>query len=232
MEREANTFSGAFLAPATDIGPYFSRRRIDLALLANLKPEWRMAMAALLYKAKQLGFVNDNQTRYLWQQFTAHKIRMREPPELDFPPEKPSLMSKLLSLHIEELGYSISELASMLFMQEEELASLMVSGQSRGMEGRSYELFRDRCQRVRAACRATSARFSGVILAARALPPLAPQGSRGRIFGCFDHVFLNLAGEDLGDADRIGGGISGSFLTLRSLRHNYLLDSLKVPPPR
>jgi Zn-dependent peptidase ImmA (M78 family)/transcriptional regulator with XRE-family HTH domain len=124
MEREANAFSGAFLAPAADIGPYFSRRRIDLALLANLKPEWRMAMAALLYRAKQLEFVNDNQTRYLWQQFTAHKIRMREPPELDFPSEKPTLLPKLLSLHLEELGYSISELASMLFIREEELTLL------------------------------------------------------------------------------------------------------------
>jgi Zn-dependent peptidase ImmA (M78 family) len=65
MEDEANAFAGAFLAPAKDIRPYFSRRRVDLPLLANLKPEWRMAMAALLFRAKQLHFVNDNQTRYL-----------------------------------------------------------------------------------------------------------------------------------------------------------------------
>src|SRR5260370_10566357 len=98
MEREANAFAGAFMAPANDVGPYFSQRRIDLALLANLKPEWRMAVASLLYRAKQLGFVNDNQTRYLLQQFTAHKIRMREPPELDFPSEKPTTMPKVLLL--------------------------------------------------------------------------------------------------------------------------------------
>lgn len=83
-----------------------------------------MAMTALLFRAKQLEFVNDSQARYLWQQFSTHKIRMRELPELDFPPEKPTLMPKLLSLHIEELGYSMSELASMLSMREEELTSL------------------------------------------------------------------------------------------------------------
>ena len=32
-----------------------------------------MAMAALLFRAKQLHFVNDNQARYLWQQFNIHK---------------------------------------------------------------------------------------------------------------------------------------------------------------
>ena len=78
-------------------------------------------MAALLYRAKQLHFVNDNQARYLWQQFSAHKIRLREPPELDFPVEQPSLMPKLISLHLEQLGYSLAELRKLLAMYEEEL---------------------------------------------------------------------------------------------------------------
>jgi Zn-dependent peptidase ImmA (M78 family)/transcriptional regulator with XRE-family HTH domain len=121
MEQEANAFASAFLAPAADIRPYFSRSRIDLALLANLKPEWRMAMAALLYRAKQLGFVNDNQARYLWQQFNIHKIRLREPPELDFPAERPTLMPKLVALHLEQLGYSVADLAGLLLMHEDEL---------------------------------------------------------------------------------------------------------------
>ena len=35
MEAEANSFAGAFLAPGTDLRPYFHGRRIDLALLAG-----------------------------------------------------------------------------------------------------------------------------------------------------------------------------------------------------
>lgn len=123
MEEDANAFAGAFLAPANDIRRYFAGRRITLPLLASLKPEWRMAMAALLYRAKQLGFVDANQARYLWQQFNMHRIRLREPPELDFPSEQPTLMAKLISLHINELGYSISELSKVLAMHEEELVS-------------------------------------------------------------------------------------------------------------
>jgi Zn-dependent peptidase ImmA (M78 family)/transcriptional regulator with XRE-family HTH domain len=123
METEANAFAGAFLAPANDIRPYLSRRRIDLALLANLKPEWRMAMAALLYRAKQLRCLDDNQARYLWQQFNIRKIRLREPPELDFPPERPTLMTALITLHLDDLGYSISDLADLLLMEPAELMS-------------------------------------------------------------------------------------------------------------
>ena len=123
MEEDANVFAGAFLAPAKDIRPYFAGRRITLPLLAGLKPEWRIAMAALLYRAKQLDFVDENQARYLWQQFNMHRIRLREPPELDFPVEQPTLMPTLISLHINELGYSVSELSRFLAMHEEELVN-------------------------------------------------------------------------------------------------------------
>lgn len=124
MEDEANAFAGAFLAPAKDIAPYFSRRRIDLPFLASLKPEWRMSMAAILYRAKELRFVDRNQERYLWQKFNIHKIRMREPAELDFPAERPTLMPSLISLHLQGMGYSVAELASMLVVHQKELMSL------------------------------------------------------------------------------------------------------------
>ena len=124
MEQEANAFAGAFQAPANDIRPYFARRRVDLPLLASLKPEWRMAMAALLYRSKQLGFVDDNQARYLWQKFNMHKIRLREPPELDFPAEQPALLARLIGLHLDDLGYSLDELADLLVIHTDEMVRL------------------------------------------------------------------------------------------------------------
>lgn len=120
MEQEANDFASAFLMPRDDIRPAF-RRRVDLRLLAQLKPEWKVSMAALLYRAKRLGAVTANQERYLWQQFNMRKIKYREPPELDFPVEVPNLPNELFRLHTEELGYSLSELAAMLHMELDEL---------------------------------------------------------------------------------------------------------------
>jgi Zn-dependent peptidase ImmA (M78 family) len=123
MEQEANEFASAFLMPFRDIRPHFARR-IDLRLLAELKPVWRVSMASLLMRARSLGLLAYNQERYLWQQFSIAKIRQSEPPELDFVPETATLLPDLLNAHIRDLGYSITELASLLHVQPRELASL------------------------------------------------------------------------------------------------------------
>ncbi|MGJ0507170.1 MAG: XRE family transcriptional regulator [Methylocystis sp.] len=123
MEQEANEFASAFLMPTRDIRPYFTRR-IDLRLLAELKPVWRVSMASLLMRARSIGLLAYNQERYLWQQFSMAKIRQSEPPELDFPAEAPTVLPDLLDAHIRQLGYTIADLGSLLHMQPPDLASL------------------------------------------------------------------------------------------------------------
>jgi Zn-dependent peptidase ImmA (M78 family) len=123
MEQEANEFASAFLMPTRDIRPHFARR-IDLRLLAELKPVWRVSMASLLMRARSIGLLAYNQERYLWQQFSIAKIRQSEPPELDFVAETATVLPDLLNAHIRELGYSIADLASLLHVQPPELASL------------------------------------------------------------------------------------------------------------
>jgi Zn-dependent peptidase ImmA (M78 family)/transcriptional regulator with XRE-family HTH domain len=113
MEDQANLFAGAFLLPRREMKAAFSRR-LDLRRLAELKPEWKVSMQALLYRAKTIGAVDEGKLRYLWQQFNVHRIRLQEPPELDFPVERPTVLSKLLSLHLNELGYTIGALAQTL----------------------------------------------------------------------------------------------------------------------
>ena len=109
--------------PTQDIRPYYSRR-IDLRLLAELKPLWRVSMASLLMRARSLGLLAYNQERYLWQQFSIAKIRHGEPPELDFPAESATVLPDLIEAHIRQLGYSISDLAGMLHIQADELSML------------------------------------------------------------------------------------------------------------
>jgi len=123
MEQEANEFASALLMPARDIRPYFTRR-VDLRLFAELKPLWRVSMASLLMRARSLGALAYNQERYLWQQFSIAKIRQNEPPELDFAPEVASTLPELIEAHIQQLGYSIADLASLLHVEPPELATL------------------------------------------------------------------------------------------------------------
>ena len=129
MEQEANTFAVALLMPAPDIRQYFLGRRIDLSLLAALKPEWKTSMAALLMRAHNLKFISDNQNTYLWKQISARGYQLREPPELDFEHEKPELIGQILQLHVDALGYSISDLAKLLCIHEREFRSLYAMDQ-------------------------------------------------------------------------------------------------------
>jgi Zn-dependent peptidase ImmA (M78 family) len=124
MEEEAHTFASALLMPAADIRPYLIGRRIDLERLAALKPEWKVAMQALLMRATALGLVTKHQAQYLWKQINARRLRLREPPELDFDPERPTVISSMLRLHMDALGYSIEELAQMLHVRVSTLNGL------------------------------------------------------------------------------------------------------------
>ena len=48
----------------------------------------------------------------------------QEPPELAIPIESPTLVRDLVKLHLKELGFSISDLAALLRMEEPECASI------------------------------------------------------------------------------------------------------------
>ncbi len=124
MEQEADAFASALLMPEADIRPYFLGQRVDLALLARLKPEWRVAMQALLMRATALEIVSKNQAQYLWKQISARRLRLREPPELDFAPEQPTVIQSILRVHFEALGYSTEDLAKMLHVFEWDLREI------------------------------------------------------------------------------------------------------------
>jgi Zn-dependent peptidase ImmA (M78 family)/transcriptional regulator with XRE-family HTH domain len=124
MEPEANEFASALLMPAADIRPAFRGRRVTLELLAALKPEWKVAMQALLMRATSLNCVSANQSRYLWQQISARGWRLREPAELDFPSEVPKVLPSIVAAHLTELGYSLAELTKLMRINESEFVAM------------------------------------------------------------------------------------------------------------
>lgn len=124
MEDEANEFASALLLPADEMRQTFMGRRVTLELLASLKPEWKVAMQALLMRATALKFVSDNQTRYLWQQISSRGWRLREPPELDFPREFPKVLSSIIKMHLTELGYSLTDLTKLARLHEGEFLEM------------------------------------------------------------------------------------------------------------
>lgn len=64
-ESEANRFASAFLLPRSTFIKAFPRRgsRIDWSGLSELKMEFKVTKAAILYRAKSLGLLDDDQYR-------------------------------------------------------------------------------------------------------------------------------------------------------------------------
>jgi Zn-dependent peptidase ImmA (M78 family)/DNA-binding XRE family transcriptional regulator len=96
-EKAAHRFAAAFLVPASaavlELG--HSRRSLDPQELLLLKQKYGMSMAAWLYRAKDLGILNENDAQRHWRQFSAHGWRKQEPGEL-MPSEQPQRMYRLV----------------------------------------------------------------------------------------------------------------------------------------
>ncbi len=112
MEKEANIFAAEFLMPRRDVSPHLDR--ITIERLAALKPYWRVSMAALLYRARELKKLSKPSASYLWSEMAQRGLKRREPAELDLAPETPTVLRDILNLHRTHYGYNIEDLAKTL----------------------------------------------------------------------------------------------------------------------
>ena len=102
--------------PSDEIGP--SLENLTIQKLADLKLYWKVSMAALIYRAKELDRITANQERYLYFQLNKYGYRKREPVNLDPPEEKPKLLSNIANLHLSDLKYSTDQLCDILAVNE------------------------------------------------------------------------------------------------------------------
>ena len=119
VNHEANLFAAAFLMPAKVIINDF-KVGITLPLLGELKRKWKVSMIAILYRADDMGLLTPNQKRYLVQQFNDQKIRRREPPQLDVPPETPQYIRQLLNGFMSKTDLSVTQLYTLLATEHDD----------------------------------------------------------------------------------------------------------------
>jgi Zn-dependent peptidase ImmA (M78 family)/transcriptional regulator with XRE-family HTH domain len=131
MEQEANRFAAEFLMPSSELRQQL-RAPVKLHTVAKLKPYWKVSMASLLSRARDLGVMNENQFVYQRIQLQNKGYLRREPPELDIPREMPSLLSEVVREHIHQLGYNHGDLARMLHMELAEFRSCYGLNDDRG----------------------------------------------------------------------------------------------------
>jgi Zn-dependent peptidase ImmA (M78 family) len=110
LERQAQRFGGALLAPADLMVELWPRGRIDWSRLQRVKQQLGLSLGALLYRARELGLVTETSYINAVKYMSARGWRTKEPgPRL--PPETPALIPEALAL-LNDNGLSFEELAS------------------------------------------------------------------------------------------------------------------------
>lgn len=123
MEKEADRFAAEFLMPESEIKLQLQRiRRIGLEDLARLKPYWKVAMQSILRRSLDLGYMDQNQSRYLYQKMGALGYRTREPVSIER--ESPQTVMRLINCFIQDMGYDGEGLGDYLRMSKEDIESL------------------------------------------------------------------------------------------------------------
>jgi Zn-dependent peptidase ImmA (M78 family)/transcriptional regulator with XRE-family HTH domain len=116
QEDEANEFAAEFLMPAREIGPQLTK--LTMAKLADLKRYWKVAMQALIVRARDLGKITDRQLRSWFMRFNQLGYKKSEPVQI--PREEPTLLRRLIELHRNEHGYSDQDLSVAARLSEDE----------------------------------------------------------------------------------------------------------------
>lgn len=127
MEQQADQFAAEFLMPEDDIRPYLTNLSIEK--LAALKPFWKVSMAALLKRARDIGEITPRHAKTLWIQLGRAGYRIREPVELDIPVEIPTLFKEIIGVYSNEMGYSFSDLAKLFRLNEHEVCHIYFGAQ-------------------------------------------------------------------------------------------------------
>jgi len=113
-EKEANDFASAFLMPFSDIKKDFNN--LNIYKLQSLKEKWKVSMAALAYRAKELEFISDSQYRYIFMELSRNGYRKKEP--VYIAPETPLSLKEMKDAFMNELEYSKEELKKFLCLNE------------------------------------------------------------------------------------------------------------------
>ncbi|MDA0163148.1 ImmA/IrrE family metallo-endopeptidase [Solirubrobacter ginsenosidimutans] len=96
LERQADAFAGALLMPRDEILEELPKRW-DFRTFAALKRRWGVSLAALLYRARELGRLTENSYRWAVTTLSRQYGRRKEPIHLG-PVEQPKLLSRAAEL--------------------------------------------------------------------------------------------------------------------------------------
>lgn len=122
IERQANRFAGAFLLPRRT----FPNEVISTSLhyFQTLKQRWRVSIAAMVYRCKDLSILSDSQVRYLWRQMNVMGIRRIEPLDDAFEHVAPRVIRASLNMLVDNHVQTKEEIERGINLNPEDIESI------------------------------------------------------------------------------------------------------------
>ncbi|KKW76165.1 hypothetical protein AAV97_17390 [Acinetobacter sp. Ag2] len=104
LEEQAHYFANCFLFP-TSAFIAETRSRVSLESLMLLKKRWGISLAAMMYKAKTLNIISDDQSSKLWRSYRYRGYTKSEPYDIDTIAEEPNLLKNMIKMLLEQGGF-------------------------------------------------------------------------------------------------------------------------------
>ncbi|PXW81713.1 Zn-dependent peptidase ImmA (M78 family) [Nitrosomonas sp. Nm84] len=104
LERQANLFAGAFLLPAESFAAEVMRPSLDTFI--TIKSRWKVSVAAMIMRCKQLDIIDDDYATRLWKNYSARGWRKGEPLDDQIGFEPIRLLPRAINLLMSEGGLS------------------------------------------------------------------------------------------------------------------------------
>jgi len=124
VERQAHGFAAGFLLPAKLVRAELPAR-FDLAHLSRLRQTWGVSIAALLYRARELGVMADATYRRAVTRMSAMGHRTNESAFGDLgPSEEPMLFRRAIDL-VEQSGTDLDHLADIVGLPVDRISALI-----------------------------------------------------------------------------------------------------------
>ena len=127
-ENEANRFAGAFLMPRAMMAKLFPRprgTRLDWAGIREFKMHWKVSKAAILYRARQLGLITDEQytSGLINLKRNGEAIREREDDAIEW--ERPELVESASQLLQRTKGWDLAAFGKQLLVKTSVLVDIL-----------------------------------------------------------------------------------------------------------
>lgn len=125
MESQADRFAGAFLLPISTFPSEVMSSSINHFI--ELKRRWKVSVSAMIKRVEQLGYLSENQIRYLKAQMTRNNFWRREPLDDTLESEFPDLFKEAFELLfnnnvvvqqdvLDEISLTAEEIANLCFV--------------------------------------------------------------------------------------------------------------------